>query len=301
MNTAKHIKAILTTAISAVIISGSASALYTGVNTATTTLNFRDSANGTVIGSIPGGARVAVIDNTNEWYHIAYNGAIGYVSADYIRTAQDGDVDLGTGIIKSDAVNIRTEPNTDAEVMLQLNTDDCVDVNGIVDGWYRIAIDDTAGYIYADYLTFDQKMTDTKQVQYHDRAVTPAQASEDAGKLLDYANQFLGIPYRYGGSTPTSGFDCSGFTTYVFRNALGISLPRTSTEQSQTYTRIDSIAALQPGDLVFFGKDDKVNHVGIYAGAGEFIHSPRTGSYIRYDSINTGSYNRNFLWGGRVL
>ena len=131
--------------VSAVIVSSSASALYAGVNTASTTLNFRDSANGNVIGSIPSGARVAVIDNTNEWYHIAYNGAIGYVSADYISATPDGSVDLGTGIIKSDAVNIRTQPNTDSDVMLQLNKDDCVDVNGIVDGWYRIAIDDTAG------------------------------------------------------------------------------------------------------------------------------------------------------------
>lgn len=299
MNTAKHLKAILAIMFSAVIVSSSASALYAGVNTASTTLNFRDSANGNVIGSIPSGARVAVIDNTNEWYHIAYNGAIGYVSADYISATPDGSVDLGTGIIKSDAVNIRTQPNTDSDVMLQLNKDDCVDVNGIVDGWYRIAIDDTAGYICADYLTFDQTMTDTQEV-HHERAVTPAQANEEADKLLSFANQFLGTPYRYGGSTP-SGFDCSGFTTYVFRNALNISLPRTSTEQSQTYTRIATTAELLPGDLVFFGKDGKVNHVGIYAGAGEFIHSPHTGSYVRYDTLNSGNYQKNFLWGGRVL
>lgn len=301
MNTAKHIKTILTTALSAVIISTSASALYAGVNTATTTLNFRDTANGNIIGSIPGGARVAVIDNTNEWYHVAYNGAIGYVSADYIKAAQDGNVDLGTGMIKSDAVNIRTQPNTNSDVMLQLNKDDCVDVNGIVDGWYRIAIDDTAGYICADYLTFDQTtMTDTPNNVQHAALYSPAQASEQADKLLSYANQFLGTPYRYGGSTP-NGFDCSGFTTYVFRNALGIGLPRTSTEQSQTYTRIATTAELLPGDLVFFGSNGKVNHVGIYAGAGEFIHSPNTGSYVRYDTLNSGSYQNRFLWGGRVL
>ena len=150
----KHVKVVLTTALSAAMVIGNASALYAGVNTASTNLNFRDSAGGNVIGAIPSGARVAVIDNTSEWYRVAYNGAIGYVSADYIESSEDGDVDLGTGIINEDSVNIRTEPNTDSEVMLQLNTDDCVDVNGIVDGWYRIAIDDTAGYIYADYLTF---------------------------------------------------------------------------------------------------------------------------------------------------
>lgn len=296
---AKHTKVVLTTALSAALVMSNASALYAGVNTATTNLNFRDSAGGSVIGAIPSGARVAVIDNTNEWYHVAYNGAIGYVSADYIQQADDGDIDLGTGIVKEDSVNIRTEPSTDAEVMLQLNTDDCVDVNGVVDGWYRIAIDDTAGYIYADYLTFEQQMTDTPE-QHHQQAATPEQASEEADTLLAYAEQFLGTPYVYGGSTP-SGFDCSGFTTYVFRNALGISLPRTSSEQSQTYTRIDSITDLNPGDLVFFGNGSRVNHVGIYVGQGEFIHSPHTGSYVKFDTLNSGNYNKNFMWGGRVL
>lgn len=296
---AKHTKAVLTTALSAALVMSNASALYAGVNTATTNLNFRDSAGGSVIGAIPSGARVAVIDNTNEWYHVAYNGAIGYVSADYIQQADDGDIDLGTGIVKEDSVNIRTEPSTDAEVMLQLNTDDCVDVNGVVDGWYRIAIDDTAGYIYADYLTFEQQMTDTPE-QHHQQAATPEQASEEADTLLAYAEQFLGTPYVYGGSTP-GGFDCSGFTTYVFRNALGISLPRTSSEQSQTYTRIDSITDLNPGDLVFFGNGSRVNHVGIYVGQGEFIHSPHTGSYVKFDTLNSGNYNKNFMWGGRVL
>lgn len=296
---AKHTKVVLTTTLSAMLVMGNASALYAGVNTATTNLNFRDSAGGSVIGAIPSGARVAVIDNTNEWYHVAYNGAIGYVSADYIQQADDGDIDLGTGIIKEDSVNIRTEPNADADVMLQLNTDDCVDVNGIVDGWYRIAIDDTAGYIYADYLTFEQQMTDTPE-QHHQQAPTIEEASAEAESLIAYAEQFLGTPYVYGGSTP-SGFDCSGFTTYVFRNALGISLPRTSSEQSQTYTRIDSISDLTAGDLVFFGNGSRVNHVGIYVGQGEFIHSPHTGSYVKFDTLNSGSYNKNFMWGGRVL
>ena len=243
----KHVKVVLTTALSAAMVIGNASALYAGVNTASTNLNFRESAGGTVIGAIPSGARVAVIDNTSEWYRVAYNGAIGYVSADYIQYSEDGDVDLGTGIVNEDSVNIRTEPNTDSEVMLQLNTDDCVDVNGVVDGWYRVAIDDTAGYIYADYLTFEHTMTDTP-AQHHEAAATQEQSSAEADKLLSYAEKFLGTPYVYGGSTP-SGFDCSGFTTYVFRNALGISLPRTSSEQSQTYTRINSISELKSGDL----------------------------------------------------
>ena len=136
----KYLKIALTTAFSVSLALSGASALYAGVNTASTTLNFRESAGGSVIGSIPSGARVAVIDNSDEWYHIAYGGAIGYVSADYVSWADDGDVDLGTGVCKRDNVNIRSGPSTSADVLLQISTDDCVDVTGVVDGWYRIAV-----------------------------------------------------------------------------------------------------------------------------------------------------------------
>ena len=293
----KCLKIALTTAFSVSLALSGASALYAGINTASTTLNFRESAGGSVIGSIPSGARVAVIDNSDEWYHIAYGGAIGYVSADYVSWADDGDVDLGTGVCKRDNVNTRSGPSTSADVLLQISTDDCVDVTGVVDGWYRIAVDDTDGYIYADYLTFGDELTDT--AESHHPEATAAKASSEADKLLSYAEKFLGTPYRYGGSTP-SGFDCSGFTTYVYRNALGISLPRTSKEQSVTYSRVSSISSLQRGDLVFFG-DGSVSHVGIYAGNGQFIHSPHTGSSVKYDTLTSGSYSRRFLWGGRVL
>lgn len=294
----KYLKIALATAFSVAVAYGGASALYAGVNTAETTLNLRSAAGGSVIGSIPGGARVAVIDNSDEWYHIAYGGAVGYVSADFITWADDGTVDLGTGIVKRDSVNIRTEPSTDGEVILQLNEEDCVDVTGVVDGWYRIAIDETDGYIHADYLTFGEVLTDTAESHY-EAPQSKASSSNDADTLLSYAEKFLGTPYRYGGSTP-SGFDCSGFTTYVYRNALGISLPRTSKEQSVTYTRISSVSDLEPGDLVFFGSGS-VNHVGIYTGGGEFIHSPHTGSVVKYDSLTSGNYSKRFLWGGRVL
>lgn len=295
----KYLKLALTTAFSAAVALTGASALYAGVNTAETTLNLRAAAGGNVIGSIPGGARVAVIDNSDEWFHVAYGGAIGYVSADYVTWADDGDVELGTGICKRDSVNIRTAPSTSADVILQLDTEDCVDVTGVVDGWYRISIDETDGYIYADYLTFGSTLTDTAQT-HHQQAETKKQASSEADTLLRFADKYLGTPYRYGGSTP-SGFDCSGFTSYVYRNALGISLPRTSREQSVTYSRVGTISELQKGDLVFFGSGGSVSHVGIYAGDGKFIHSPHTGSSVKYDTLTSGNYNRRFLWGGRVL
>lgn len=109
--------------------------------------------------------------------------------------------------------------------------------------------------------------------------------SETANKVIAYAKQFLGIPYVYGGSTP-SGFDCSGFTSYVYRS-VGINLPRVSRDQQNIGTRIP-LNQLQPGDLVFRGSP--AYHVGIYIGGGQYIHAPQTGDVVKIASFNPSQF-----------
>ncbi|MGG1676338.1 NlpC/P60 family protein [Neobacillus sp. NRS-1170] len=116
-------------------------------------------------------------------------------------------------------------------------------------------------------------------------------SSGDASAVIAYAKQFLGVPYVWGGTTP-SGFDCSGFTSYVFRNAAGINLPRVSRDQQNVGTRI-SPSQVQPGDLVFRG--NPAYHVGIYIGNGQYIHAPQTGDVVKiakYDSSKFSSAAR---------
>lgn len=108
-----------------------------------------------------------------------------------------------------------------------------------------------------------------------------------ANKVISYAKQFLGVPYVWGGSTP-SGFDCSGFTSYVFRNAVGISLPRVSHDQQNVGTRI-SPSQVQPGDLVFRG--NPAYHVGIYIGGGQYIHAPQTGDVVKISSYDPSKFS----------
>lgn len=103
--------------------------------------------------------------------------------------------------------------------------------------------------------------------------------SETGNSIVDYAYQFLGIPYVWGGTSP-SGFDCSGFTQYVFRNAAGVNLPRTTYEQINVGTPV-AYSDLQPGDLVF----PHTGHVGIYVGNGQMIHAPSTGDVIKVSSV----------------
>lgn len=130
-------------------------------------------------------------------------------------------------------------------------------------------------------------------------------AAESGGKaqsLLSRAMSLLGTPYRWGGSTPEGGFDCSGLVSYVFRTALGIELPRVSRDMASiTNGQAIERSALSVGDLVFFGRNGKrVDHVGIYVGEGRFLHAPSRGKDVRVDTMSSGYWNGKFLSARRV-
>lgn len=125
-----------------------------------------------------------------------------------------------------------------------------------------------------------------------------------SGSVVDIALQFLGVPYVWGGSTP-SGFDCSGLVQYVYRQ-VGVSLPRTSQSQFSVGQRIpaDRVDLLVPGDLVFFGYDgdpQRVHHVGIYVGGGDYVHAPYTGAVVRVNSLTARiASNHDYVGGSRI-
>jgi cell wall-associated NlpC family hydrolase len=115
------------------------------------------------------------------------------------------------------------------------------------------------------------------------------------GGVVGIAMQYLGIPYRYGGESPSTGFDCSGFTMYVF-SRVGVSIPRTVSTQYGVGVPV-SRSELQAGDLVFF---NGLGHVGIYIGGNQFIHSPHTGDVVKISSI-TGYYSSGWVGARRIL
>ena len=235
---------------------------------------------------------VAILDDTTDgWFKVAYNGKTGYVSADYLRVDQDNVFET-YGRVNGDGVNVRADASTDAEILASVDTGTIVTINGLVDGWYDVTCQyGTEGYIRSDFLDLTKESTTS--------------ASSGSG-IVDTAMQHLGTRYVYGGASP-KGFDCSGFTMYVY-SQHSYSLPHTATGQWQSGlgSRVYSIGELQPGDLVFFNDPSRnagkaCSHAGIYVAGGQLIHSSSSRSNgVIISDLTSGYYNTYFVGGIHV-
>ncbi|MFV2029447.1 C40 family peptidase [Neisseria sp. S1] len=133
-------------------------------------------------------------------------------------------------------------------------------------------------------------------------AATDTQSSNrsDADQLISSAMGLLGVAYRYGGTSASTGFDCSGFMQHIFRRSMQINLPRTSAEQARMGVAV-SRSDLQPGDMVFFSTvGGRISHVGLYIGNNRFIHAPRTGKSIEITSMSNKYWNARYVTARRV-
>ncbi|WP_312634991.1 SH3 domain-containing C40 family peptidase [Oscillibacter sp.] len=245
------------------------------------------STSSSVVTQLDKSVAVSILGKQDGWYYVGFDGKSGYVSAEYVIEDQDG-IFTAPGRINGDGVNVRASADPDAQAVATVNKDAAVTVDGFADGWYAVTCQyGTIGYIRSDFV---------------DLVSDEASASGAA----DIATQYLGTRYVYGGSSP-SGFDCSGFTMYVFKQ-MGVSLPHSATSQWQSGKgqKLYSASELKSGDLVFFNDPSRSNgkacsHAGIYMGGGQFIHasSANSGGVI-VSTLTSGYYNTYFVGGMRV-
>ncbi len=269
-------------------------------------VNFRAGASTSdaVLGSLQSGQRVCVLDKTdNGWYKAAYNGMVGYISDDYVDLSPVMNIEPGGAKVTTAVLNLRAEPSTSAAVVTRLTSGTVAKIIGINNGWLKVTCGSNTGYIHPDYIEVVAYTAAPSRNGAADTAAAPSgQASGTRQEIIDYAKTFLGVKYVYGGSSP-KGFDCSGFTKYVFSH-FNIGLQRSSSAQYSTSVTKISKSALQTGDLVFFSRSSgssKVGHVGIYIGNGSFIHASSPGDVVKIDTMESGYYKTHYIGAGTVF
>lgn len=238
---------------------------------------------GKLVGKLPKNAACEIISSENGWAQIKSGKVEGYVKEEYLLTGYEAkkkgeELASAMAVATTDALNIREEPSTDAEVVTQVATGEMLDIVEIrKDGWIKVYLDDEEVYVSSDYVEVKSDLATaiTMTELLYGQGVSDVRVD-----LCQYAKQFLGNPYVWGGTSLTKGADCSGFVLSVFAK-YGVSLPHSSRSQANMGTSI-SASELQPGDLVFYAKGGTINHVAIYIGGGQVIHasSPKTGIKI---------------------
>jgi uncharacterized protein YgiM (DUF1202 family) len=190
----------------------------------------------------------------------------------------------GTGIVTASRLNMRSGPSTDYSIIHVLWQGNQVKVIGQISGWYKIQLSDgRTGWVSSAYLQVDSRQ-------------------QKINTVISTAKSLLGTPYLWGGSSPQEGgFDCSGFTQYVYKQ-VGYSLNRISRDQATQGTNVDR-TDLQSGDLVFFSfaGNGVIDHVGIYIGNGQMIHSPKTGDVVKTTDITTSYWQTRMVTARRII
>ncbi len=193
-----------------------------------------------------------------------------------------------TATVTATKLNMRSGPSTANPIMHVLWQGNVVKIIGESNGWYQIRLSDgRVGWSSGQYLRLNNNET-TRQ--------------EKVNALINYSKTFLGTPYVYGGDSPSDGgFDCSGFTKYVF-SKYGYNLNRISKDQASNGTYV-SRANIQPGDLVFysFDRNEVISHVGLYLGNGKMIHSPKTGDTVKITDVSTSYWTSRYVTARRII
>ena len=269
------------------------------ISKVSTYLNVRsspeDQGDRNIIGQLPSYAAGEIIETLDGWYHIRSGGIDGYISSDPQYTAVGQEArDLAYGamslmaIVNTERLNVRTEPNTESSIWTQISQEERYHVIQQLDGWVQIELD-SAGEgeeIDGAYMSIADGNAEVRYTL--EEAIRFSPLDEAAGlrsRIANYALQFVGNPYVWGGTSLTNGADCSGFVQSVMRN-FGISLPRTSRAQSQVGEAINS-SEMQPGDLIFYANSSgTVNHVAMYIGNGQVVHASSARTGIRISNWN---------------
>ena len=246
-------------------------------------LNIRKEASvdSSIVGKMTNYAACEILGEANGFYQIKSGNAEGYVSKDYIITGEEALIIAQTEArnmakVTTNSLRVRSAATTDSQILASVNKDEELVVVEVLDGWLKVEVDDFTGYVSKDYVTTEVKLKtgNTMKELTYGNGVSNVRVD-----LVNYALQFVGNRYVWGGTSLTKGVDCSGFTMKVYQK-YGISLPHHSGSQP-SYGKKITRAQLQPGDLIFYASSGKIDHVAIYIGNGQIVHAANSRDGIK--------------------
>jgi cell wall-associated NlpC family hydrolase len=284
------------------------------VNASALNLRSGPSTGAPILSSAPKNDYVLITGKTGNWLHVSHNLVSGYMHEAYLNLYTAKNVELGYGTVNANKVNLRSGPGTHYKIVAQTQKGDQAYIIGFNKQWFKVICKGQVCYIRSDYLTLTEIPYENQKssknpiffVNGKSTGLTPSaealsgtSSSSLRSQIVNNAKKHLGTPYVWGGNQP-GGFDCSGFTEYIYKQS-GISLPRTTTEQYQKGYYVDK-SNLQPGDLVFLANTYRsgISHVGIYIGNGSMIHASSSKG-ITISDLSGSYYTKHYYGSRRVI
>lgn len=269
----------------------------------------KSSEEGDIIGKLYNKDAATILGEEDGWYKIKSGSVTGYINGDYLITGEKAVAiakKVGNRIaeVNTETLFVREKASTDSPILNLIGMGDDLKVVKELDGWAKVQLDEnTYGFVSTDYVNIQTRYEEAVSIEEEQQRLeeenstnqvnnnsnsqsstvknySSVGSSSTGNSIADYAVQFVGNPYVWGGTSLTNGADCSGFVQSVF-SRFGISVPRTSRSQATGGTRV-SLSNIRTGDLIFYAKGGTINHVAIYIGNGRVISasSPSTGIKI---------------------
>ena len=283
--------------LASMVVGASAIELKTSIGVVETgglRLRAKPSTDAEILANAGIGDNVVVIRQVGDWYLVDYNLIVGYMHKDYLTTYDRWNVELGDAIVESGSVNMRGTPDINGELLATLSQGETAYIIGFNCGWYKVQYNGLTGYIRSDLVALMEAPKFNAQLTVGKSPVVETMGQ----KIVALAQDYMGVPYVWGGTTP-KGFDCSGFTQYVF-DKMGYSLKRTAAQQLKNGYEVTN---LKVGDLVFFtntyATSAAASHVGIYMGDNLFIHA--AGGGVKVTSLDHEYYAPRYIGARRIV
>ena len=261
-------------------------------------------SNYSIIGTYDKGTEVAISGASGEWTAVTLpvEHVSGFIHSDFVEekapdSSADPDASLSSnsatgnfapasdrirdGYITATGVRLRESPSMSAKILDELNVGTALRITGVSEDWVRVIANGRDGYVSASFVAEGTYAPETR--------LSSATGTELGKEIAAYAVQYVGTPYKWGGKSPETGFDCSGFVQYIF-GQFGYQTSRVANDALSDGVHVDP-ADLQPGDLLcFYSGNNYVGHLGIYVGDGLFVHAANSATGVVTTSLTTGYY-----------